>query len=169
MSLNKLIPGSLPALLQFFGITPEGREDFSFRLRGDVIPVAIAGSVVSLTATSTEPLLGTPFTAGEVINPGANAVLADTGAQNAGNYTAIIMVGSDYATTASIVLRLQRRDAANAASIWSHYWAMNMSGMTPFLWKIRLFLAASERLRVLNVNACTETAQVNIWLVPDGS
>jgi hypothetical protein len=169
MSLRKLIPGSLPSLLTLFGITPQGREDISFVLNGEVVPVAICGSTVSLTATSTEPRLDTPFTGGEMVNPALNAVLADSGQQNAGNYTVLMFAGSDFSTTGALTMRLRRRNAADTADIWSQYFVIGGSGTNHAFLKFRVALAQNERIRINNAIAATLTAQVNIWLVPDGS
>lgn len=167
MSLNKLIPGSLPSVLSLFGLTLDGREDFTFRLHGDVLPVVIAGSAASIQAVSNPMTLDTPFTAGELNAPAANAILADTGAQADGIYAVTVQVGSQFQGAGlNLDWRIQRRDAANAVTVWSMPGFLNLNGTTSnglFTFAARLLV--NERIRVQAITVSTSTVcQASIWL-----
>jgi len=133
-------PSGWISLLARLGIQRIG----SFFLGEVVVPVAIvdAGSV-QFSAQTVAPNMGVPASAGEVVNPGAGAVMADTGALPAGTYTFTVWGGGN----AAHIFRIQRRDAANAADVWS---ALVASGLVPSVWQFRITLAANERVRCVS-------------------
>lgn len=132
-------PGWL-SLLTRLGIQRFG----AFFLGEVVVPVAVVdASAVTIASVSTPQNVGTPASAGEVVNPGAGAVMADTGALAAGTYTFTVWGGGN----ATHIFRIQRRDAANAADIWS---AIVASGLVPSVWQFRITLAANERVRCVS-------------------
>lgn len=101
------------SILQRMGITQFGR----WLLSDTISPVAIVDSSVVLTSTSVPALFGAPASAGELVAPIANTRLADTGALTAGNWTINVYCGNDEAGGAWV--RVKRRNAADAADVWS--------------------------------------------------
>ena len=162
--LRELIPGSLPSLLSLFGITAQGQRDLSFVLDGEVKPVALVGSLVTLTAQLSPPILDVPFTQGEQAAPLANALLADTGALAAGNYIITATVASAN-EAGDISIRMIRRNAADAADIWSVLLSGRQANST---YQIRVTLLANERIRLRVGSQNTgagSTWQGAIWVV----
>ena len=132
-----------------------------------VQPVSVVDSDVTLSAIATTQILDTPFTQGEVASPvGANALLADTGAQPAGNYSVFIMVGGDNGVAFGADFRIQRRDAANAANIWSQELLIDSAGTPNFVTSMTVTLATNERIRVITKAAASVgvSLQASIWL-----
>jgi hypothetical protein len=132
-----------------------------------VQPVSLVDSDVTLSAISTTQILDTPFTQGEVASPvGAGALLADTGAQQPGNYSIFVMVSGDNAVAWGADVRLQRRDAANAANIWSQEMTLNNAGTSLITLSMTVTLSLNERIRVITKAAATVgvSLQANIWL-----
>lgn len=137
-----------------------------FELSNVVQPVSLVDSDVALAAVTTSQLLDTPLTAGPQAAPVINTVLADTGAQAAGNYILFILV-SAFDTVAGPDIQFQRRDAANAANIWEQrYWT---GGATSYFLQttLRVTLQLNERVRVVNPRAggAGSNYQANIWLL----
>lgn len=151
-------------LLNRLGCKPPPPEGFD--LINTVQPVSIVDSDISLPIVATTIPIDTVFTNGEIASPAANVVLADTGALIGGNYNALVMVGGDQAAAWGFDFRLQRRDAANAVSIWSQVFQLtnNNEGflVLPFTFRAQV----NERLRVITANAATAgtTVQASIWL-----
>jgi hypothetical protein len=132
-----------------------------------VQPVSLVDSDVTLSAISTTQILDTPFTQGELGSPvGANALLADTGAQPAGNYSIFVIVAGDNAVAFGSDFRLQRRDAANAANIWSQELTIGTTGTPNFSISMTVTLALNERIRLITKAAATVGASIqgSIWL-----
>ncbi len=84
---------------------------------------------------------------GVVVNPGAATVLADTGALTLNNF----LVEVHFSSTVIADFRIEWRNAANAANVasWSSF--ADSHGYTLGPWNLRL--AASERIRILNIAA----------------
>lgn len=135
-------------------------------IREEVSPVAIVDSYVTLAATSQTPLLGVPISAGELVAPAANTRLADSGALAAGNWALQLLVSAQEGMS----YRLRRRNAADAADVWSMRFTTGPVGATladPFLqFSGRFSVAAGERFVIENVIVGTGgiTHQANIWL-----
>lgn len=149
-------------LLNRLGCKPPPPEGFD--LINTVQPVSIVDVDVPLTAVVEPQLQDTVFTAGIVATPGAGAVLADTLAQVAGNYLLSVFVGGTDPTQAP-AFDLQRRDAANATSIWTHrFWGMGTTRTYTF----QVVLAAGERFRITAAIAggAGSASQASIWLRP---
>lgn len=134
-----------------------------------VTPVSIVDSDITLSAISTTQLLDTPFTAGVQAAPVINTVLADSGAQNAGNYFVTLMMSCSEGITNN-TLALQRRDAANAANIWEQrfYTLLNTVDSTRMVMNCQVKLSQNERLRILNLVAggAGSVYHVNLWMLP---
>jgi hypothetical protein len=123
-------------------------QPFKWGLTDVVQPVTLVDSIVTLSAVAVQPLYGTPFTAGEQVNPAGGTRLADTGALAVGNWTFTVLMGGSVAMD----FRIRRRNAADAADIWSHRtWTAVNSGLNALT--IRLSMSANERLVVENVPA----------------
>lgn len=136
--------GWLSTLLSRLGINR--LKDF---LLSDVVsPVALVDSYVSLTANTVPPLFGTPASAGEIGGPAANTRLADTGALPAGTYTFRVIGSHNENVTASF--RVRRRNAADAADVWSIRIAIVTAAIDL---EFRQTLAANERIVFENVGA----------------
>lgn len=146
------------ALLRRLGIQRFG----AWLLSDRVVPVALvdAGSV-TLNASAVTPLFGTPASAGEVNNPAAGTRLADTAALAAGNWSIFIIVWGQ--NTAD--LRVRKRNATDAADVWSQRVAININDFYTFTG--RFSFAASERLVVETVGAPLLLFQASIFAVQD--
>lgn len=122
-----------------------------FALDEVVRPVAIVDSAVDLTVSSLLEAYGTPASAGEVVAPAINTRLADTGALAAGSWTFMVWVGS---LDASQSYRLRRRNAADAADVWSFRFFPNVANGPGFAqFRFRVGVASGERLVVENAAA----------------
>jgi hypothetical protein len=150
------IPNSFPDLLRRLG--SHQPPTIPFDLTGNVVPVAIVDAV------GQDFTLDVPFTGGQIIAPGAGALLADTGIRAAGIYRVQVIIGvvgipgngSDFA--------IQRRNAANAANIWEQVGGLT-AGSSSFLAETAsIVLGAGERLRIVTVAGGAGTILANIWL-----
>lgn len=137
-----------------------------------VQPVSIVDTDVPLTTVTSSQLLATPFTAGPLVAPAINTVLADTGAQTAGNYLLKILIEVFDTAAGNTETALQRRNAANAANIWEQefYGCGTVNGMLPnhINLDLRVTLDANERIRVINTLAAGAGGRyhASIWLLP---
>lgn len=131
-----------------------------FDLDSVVRPVSVVDLDVPLVVST--PVSDLAFTAGEIFTPADLTVMADTGPQPAGNYFALFMVASGEPVGGATAYRLQRRDAPNAANIWTQIIIADRH-TTQFAYRIRLEL--NERLRVIkNGLGGAFTHQASIWL-----
>jgi len=130
-----------------------------------VMPVSIVDTDIALQATVTSIVLDTPFTAGVQTAPAVGFILADTGAQVAGNYALHVEFSTNGAAAVSAIVALERRNAANAANIWTHLWSVSAAGGATMERNVTVLLAASERIRVevLFMSAGLDM-QASIWL-----
>jgi len=152
------------SLINRLGVRPPPSE--GFLLSNVIQPVTLVDSDVALAAVTTSQLLNTPFTQGLVVTPGASALLADTGAQSAGNYLLMIMYSARDATN-DPELQLQRRDAANAANIWTQYLFGDYATLqTLHVLSLRVTLQLNERVRIIVTGAGSAGSRynANIWL-----
>lgn len=131
-------------------------------LSDTVQQVAVVDSYVNLTVA--QPIWGVPSSAGESAVPAANTRLADTGALAAGNYEVMALVSHNDAGGNSF--RLRRRNAADAADVWSMRFQLN-AGSIVLQVRGRFALAVGERLVVENVAgaAVATVYQASIFLV----
>lgn len=164
MSLRELIPTSFADLLNLFGISLQGQKDNSFVLIGEVQPVVLVGSTTEIQSISTPITCDVPFTAGFLVAPALNTIAADTLAQPAGLYAAKIVCGGRPNSGIQIGYAIERRDAANAANIWSQDLGLWESGIFLEVVDLTVRLQINERLRVRVTGAATMSAQANIWL-----
>jgi hypothetical protein len=135
------------AIMQRMGLT--GLVDWF--LADTVVPVALVDTGVALNATTILPAFGTPFSAGELTGVfAANTRLVDTGQLAAGTYSVFAWMTVGEVTQA---LRMKRRNAADAADIWSQRFTWIQSQLGVVIVSFRLSLAANERLVIENVNA----------------
>lgn len=151
-------PGWLSGVLSRLGIPflP------TFFYRNIVVPVSLVDSGVSLTVSA--PLFGTPASAGETVAPAANTRLADTGQLVAGNWSLLVIIGTNQGQ--GTAFRLRRRNAADNADIWSSY--INMPPNTlNFSLTGRFSVSANERFVVENIGAgqAAQTYQASIFSV----
>jgi hypothetical protein len=125
-----------------------------------VHPVALVdGSVQAVTLQA----LDVPFTAGELVNPAANTRLASTGALVAGQFNLTIIIAAGESNR----FRLRRRNAADAADIWSQL-LTNAGGSatspgSTLIIPLRVIVSAGELIVVENVGAGAATYQASIW------
>lgn len=151
-------------LINRLGIRPA--FDQGFMMTNTVQPVSIVDANISIPAIATTILMGAPFTAGEVAVPGANTRLCNSGALAAGNYYCFLMLASDELNW----FRLRRRNAADAADIWSQRLRQGYStagiGVPMLSMGFFITLAASERIVVENINAggAGTTYQGSLWM-----
>lgn len=151
-------------LITRLGIQPPFSE--GFLMSNTVQPVSIVDSDITLTAVTTSITQGNPFTAGELAAPAANTVNADSGAQAAGNYAYRIQFSHNVAAAVNYQWRIERRDAANAANIWSQIVGSWQGGDAFFDISGTMTLSTNERLRIINITAPVGlTVQASIWLV----
>ena len=149
-------------LINRLGIRPPFDEGYI--LTNVVQPVSLVDTDISIPTTLTRVVLDVPFTAGETAAPGINVVLADTGALPAGDYNCRIMLGSDASSATTVDLRIQRRNAANAANIWVHRFALQQTAQNFYDIELTVTLVASERIRVITAAATVgNTVTANIW------
>lgn len=161
MSLREIIPTSFADVLNLFGISLQGNKDNTFVLRGEVTPVVLVGSTTEIQSISTPMTLDVPITGGDIVTPADLTVLADTGPLVAGVYAVQISIGQTNAGN-SAGFRIQRRDAANAISLWSTLDALKAAdGGKYFQFTCRI--EADERIRVIESLVASATVRVNIW------
>lgn len=147
-SLARITNTFFVELINRLGIRPPFPE--GFEMTNVVQPVSIVDSNIVLTATTTTQKLDAVFTAGEQAAPAAGTVLADTLAQAAGNYLATVWVGLDAGNLGGGVdVRVQRRDAANAVSIWSQQFCCVNVGGNALILQAFIRLEVNERLRLI--------------------
>lgn len=132
-------PSAWLAILTRLGITGVVR----WFLSDTLVPVAIVDSEITLSATSTTPLLGTPASGGEIVAPAAGSTLATTGPLAAGVYSILIWIGISEANS----LRIRRRNAADTADIWSFRLPM-IANTAVFIGPLRVSVAQNEAIRV---------------------
>jgi len=151
-------------LLQRLGIIPYPLEGFTFDTT--IVPVSIVDSDITLTAQLAPATLGTPVTGADAAAPAANAVLADSGALAAGTFIFTIAFGAD--NEGARTVRIQRRDAANAANIWSFLQGVGNESGSTFI-TFREEVALNERIRILvgpSAGVAGSTWTATIWSQP---
>jgi len=110
--IGRIQSTNFQSLLTDLGIT---RNNIPFALRSEVTPVVLVGGTVSFIAAPT-PAYGVTdiFTAGIVVAPAVNTILADTGPLPVGAYSVqwILTVREQN------ILAFEWRNAANSADLW---------------------------------------------------
>jgi hypothetical protein len=147
------------------GIRPPPPD--AFLLSNIVQPVSIVDTDISIPAVLTTIPLGTPFTQGELAPVvAANTVLADTLAQPAGTFNVLAIVSADSGAAFGLDFRLQRRDAANAANIWSQQFSLSQVGTQFWILPMTIVLSVNERVRLITKAAGSATANIqgSLWL-----
>lgn len=100
-----------------------------------------------------------------ITNPGANAVLVDSGALTVGWYFFQFLMHASVAAT----FDRQHRNAANSATLDGKQIPIPADAEQDSVFALPLFIPEGERFRVLNVDAFTGTAQASItWGRLDG-
>ena len=163
-TLSKITANFFLGVINRLGVRPPPPE--SFELSNVVQPVALVDSDIAISAAQILQLGPLINSAGQVTNPAASAVLADTGALAVGNYSIIILYGQEQSSAASSIV-VQHRDAANATSIWSQMFSVGTRQLAPI--GLRDSFAAGERLRVImgpNGSGATDVYQVSLFWVP---
>ena len=138
------IPGRFESILRRLGVN---RPTQPFMIDGDVTPVVLVDSGVEFTAAPLPPYGVTDiFTAGVVVQPAVNAILADTGPLPIGSYIlkwiAIAEEPFQY--------RFEWRDAPNAANLWSQFIRSPTNNLLQFESRF-LVENANERFRIINL------------------
>lgn len=103
--------GWLGAMAQRWGISQFSK----WLMQEQVVPVAIVDTFATISAVVASPLNGVPSSAGELVAPAINTRLADTGQLAVGNWSIFVLSYSPD----NIPYRLKRRNAADAADVWS--------------------------------------------------
>jgi len=153
------IPRNFPGLLQRLDIReiPGPRFD----LADLVLPVALVDPGDSpLQANAVPPVIGAPFSAGELVGPVAGTRLADTGQLAAGTYWFVFTIAGNTGTND---FRLGRRNAADAAWVWSQRY-FNPVNSPLWVGPLRVTLAANERLAAEVVTNFAGTSQANLYV-----
>lgn len=161
-SLSQISANFFVNLINRLGVRPPPPE--AFLLSNVVQPVSLVDADIAIPTSSTTPKMDTPSTGGQVAAPANNTILADTGALAAGVYNVTIIMASDDIAPSSAFVALERRDAANAANIWSQLFVTG-STLNPVL-TLRVNISLNERIRArkqVNSSAAT-TYQVSIWI-----
>ncbi len=137
------------------------RDPEPFELSETVSPVAVVDADLDLRVVT--PPLGVSFSGGELVAPADLAVMADTLDQAAGDYFLLVIISNG--DTAANAYRVQRRDAANAANIWSQH-IQQPAASNVRLFEQRVTLAQGERIRIQKAGAggAGTTHQASIWL-----
>ncbi len=144
--IGRIQSTTFQSLLTQLGIT---RNNIPFALRSEVTPVVLVGGTVSFLAAPT-PAYRVPdaFSAGELTNPAAATIMADTGPLPIGAYSLQVLMQGQVSNN----FRFQWRDAANAVTLVSHFFRKVGQEITVF--KVRLEIQKdNERFRVLIDNA----------------
>ena len=137
--------GALLDILQRFGVN---RPTQSFILDGDVVPVVLVDSAISFVAAPTPPYKITDwFTAGVLVAPVANTVLADTGPLPVGQYSVQVFIWALEANRHEF----QWRDAPNTATLRSQRLQSLVGGEIIQLSTRLNIQNANERFRILNI------------------
>jgi hypothetical protein len=143
-SATRITATAFQSVLSRLGIN----KVFPFDLINTVQPVSLVDTDIPLTLTDT--ICGTPASAGELVAPAANTVLADSGAQAADNYAVYIIISIGVGTVnANASFRIQHRDSANAANIWSQLDSIHEGKTTLRQYRFTKSLAQNERIRVI--------------------
>lgn len=139
------------SLINRLGVRPPPAD--GFLLSNVVQPVSLVDSDIVLSAIVGTQTLDAGNSNGELVNPASGTVLCDTGAVLlAGVYAIQFEVSWRDANNSTIII--QRRDAANAASIWEQrYYNWASLTMTPRTLSFRVSLAAGERVRIVTGEA----------------
>jgi hypothetical protein len=161
---------NLVALLQRLGVYGED-SGMPWWFSDVILPVAIVDAgQVTLQATAIPFPLGTPASAGELTAPAATTRLADTGALAAGQWNFFFTLGKAGSADGASY-SLQRRNAADAANIWSQRMVLRNDAATGTglvfvkIGPIRVILANNERIVVV-VNDAAAVGSIhnaNIW------
>lgn len=115
-------------------------------LSDTIQPVALVNSQVTLNALVDQSAMQFA-TNGIVAAPAANALLADTGALDAGRYLFRVFIGwSD--GTLNQQIQLRQRNAANAADIWVFEYGSFLANNANFVKEWVQDIAQDERLLV---------------------
>lgn len=128
-------------------------------LNNSITPVAIVDSRVDLTAISQAGVY-TLATQGELTNPTAGLLVADTGQLAAGTWEFFLWIS--HGQNAINSYRMEHRNAANSASLNSHLFTVPGNEIIDAS-RFTLTLAVNERLRVIIVSAATGICQATIW------
>lgn len=98
-----------------------------------------------------------PYSEGELTNPLDEALTADTGALDRGNYEFLITVGA----SAAADVRIERRNAANGANVGNTLVLKAPAGQSG-QYRLLYSVDQGERVRVLMDDALTGTIAVGI-------
>lgn len=163
MSLREVIPSSFVELLDLFGISLRGEKDNTFVLSGEVSPVVLVGSTTQIQAISTPMNMDVPATVGFTAAPAINTVLADTGQLTPGLYAVRAILAGRTTSGAQCAAALQRRDAANAATIWNQEIGVTESAGLLMDISMTARVQLNERIRIITTSAASMSVQANIW------
>jgi len=157
VSLTRIQSPTWLALLTRFGIA----QPPAFDLNSVVTPVVIVDSSIPISVQAQQPLLGTPASAGEIANPAANSRLADTGALAVGAWSFYITIFAQQQS----YLRVRRRNAADAADVWSFIVGIDTVDQGSQL-TFRATMLAGERLVVENPVVGVGIYQAAVFATP---
>lgn len=131
-----------------------------FTLGTEIQPVSLVDADISIPATVSPVILGTPATAGDLVAPVANFVLADTGELTAGDWNFTVQLGTNDANNYEI----QRRNSTNTANVWAMRLRVDI-GSGPVLLPLKATMLTNERLRVqiMSVGTAGTVHRANIF------
>lgn len=147
-------------LITRLGIRPP--FDQGFEMSNVVTPVSLVDSGIVLNASVSTMTLSTPYTNGDLSSPADLVVWADTGALAAGTYAVYITCGR-YNDGGSAGYRIQRRNAANSASLWQTADVLR-AGTGEEVRNFTCRIESGERIRVQGYGAASTVVISNIWV-----
>jgi hypothetical protein len=135
-----------------------------------VQPVSLVDADISIPASNTLQTSPTTTSGGQLTNPAAAAVIADTGQLGAGNWTILVIMGSENVAAAAVSrsFDMQHRNAANGANIWANLISVGFAGGGNQIFAIRDTFAANERLRFImgpTGSGALEIYQVTLFII----
>jgi len=157
--IGRIQSTNFQSLLTELGIT---RNNIPFALRSEVTPVVLVGGTVSFVAAPTPAYAVLDwFTAGLLVAPAINTVMADTGPLPIGAYSVqVILFGSD-----SAAYDLQWRDAPNAANLRVQRLVTPTDRLSVVVESRFLVENSNERFRVLIAAAGTATLPYQVSIL----
>lgn len=150
-------------LLTRLGVRPPFAE--GYLLSNVVQPVSIVDSDISIPAAVSLPTIGSANSAGDQVAPAVDTVLADTGALAAGTYNLVLTAGIVNSTSSLRGITLARRNAANAADIWTARLMCNSTAaFVPIALRCSCDLNERFVIRTGIIFGAGETVQANIFI-----
>ena len=162
-SLSAITSTFFLTLINRLGVRPPPPQ--GFQLINTVQPVSIVDADISIPAIVSTQTLDSANSEGIQTAQADGTLLADSGAKDVGEYLVFIMA-MFFDTTIYPRVAIQRRDSANAVTLWQQQVAGAASSPVNLQLSARIRLEQGERIRVIQVGAASVTcqSQANIWM-----